>query len=496
MNKIKKILLFSLVLIIGILPISGCSDSTSDAYIYFELPKIPTTLDPQTASEDSELLIIKNIYEGLLRLDKNGKIVCGAAESYEKKGLEYTFKLRKDAKWSNGNDLTADDFVFALKRAVNPKNMAPFAERLKCIKNASKIISGKLSYNKLGVKAVDKKTLKISLDYNDKNFEKYLTTSVAMPCNKKVFDESEGKYGLVKDYIVCNGSYKLSKWNKTSFGIRLYRNDAYDGNFTSKNAAVFLTCRSDEDVTEKLKENKIDMAFVNTALSEDLISSGLKTVEFQNICWVLTLSRDFSADMRTALVSLVGSETYSSNLPVGYTPANSVFPSVISKKQPVNGIIPYNLENGKNIFKKEVLKLENHKFPSKTVLYYYDNGFTKPVVTDIVGHWQSKLSAFVNIEAASESELLTPELKEQTLSMAIFPVRADNNDLREYISKFDTNKNATNLSKIQEDILTDTTIIPLFFENTCVAYSKAITNLVTTPGDGYIDFAQIIKVEE
>ena len=114
---------------------------------------------------------------------------------------------------------------------------------------------------------------------------------------KKVFDESEGKYGLVKDYIVCNGSYKLSKWNKTSFGIRLYRNDKYDGNFTSKNAAVFLTCRSDEDVTEKLKENKIDMAFVNTALSEDLISSGLKTVEFQNICWVLTLSRDFSADM-------------------------------------------------------------------------------------------------------------------------------------------------------------------------------------------------------
>lgn len=494
MNIFKKILLFSLVLIIGILPISGCTDTTNDAYIYFELPKIPTTLDPQTASEDSELLIIKNIYEGLLRLDKNGKIVCGAAESYEKKGLEYTFKLRKDAKWSNGDDLTAEDFAFALKRAVNPKNMAPFAERLKCIKNAEKIISGKLTYNNLGVKVIDSKTLKITLDYNDKNFEKYLTTSVAMPCNKKIFDESEGKYGLVKDFIVSNGSYKLSKWNKTSFGIRLYRNDQYDGDFTSKNAAVFLTCRNDEDVTVKLKENKIDMAFVNTALSEDLISSGLKKVEYQNICWVLTISRDFSADMRTALVSLVGSEIYSSNLPSGYSPANSIFPAVITKTPPVNGIIPYNLENGKKIFKKEIQKLEENKFPSNTVLYYYDNGFSKNVVTDIVGHWQSNLSAFVNIEAASESELLVPELKEQTLSMAIFPVRADNSDLREYISKYDTNKNATNLSKIQEDILKNTTIVPLFFENTCIAYSQAITNLVTTPGDGYIDFSQIKKV--
>jgi ABC-type transport system substrate-binding protein len=141
------------------------------------------------------------------------------------------------------------------------------------------------------------------------------------------------------------------------------------------------------------------------------------------------------------------------------------------------------------------LKLDENKFPSGTILYYYDNGFVKPVVTSIVSHWQSNLSAFVNIEAASESELLLPELKDQTLSMAIFPVRADNSDLREYISKYDTNKTETNLSKIQSNILKDTTIVPLFYENTCIAYSSAITTLVTTPGNGYIDFSQIIKDE-
>ena len=495
MNRCKKIILFLLVLIICILPISGCGDSTADAYIYFELPKIPTTLDPQTASEDSELLIIRNIYEGLLRLDEKGEIVCGVAESYEKKGLEYVFKIRNNAIWSNGDKVTADDFVFAFTRAVNPKTKAPFAQRLKSIKNAKKILSGELPYNKLGVKAVDSKTLKISLDYNDKNFEKYLTTSIAMPCNKKIFNESEGKYGLIKDFIISNGSYRLTKWNKTSFGIRLYRNEEYKGNFYSKNAAVFLTCRNNEDVTEKLKENNIDMAFVNSALSDDLISFGLKTIDFQNICWVLTISNDFTPNMRKALVSLIGSDIYSANLPSGYEPNHSIFPAVITSDPPADGIIPYNMENGKKLFKGEISKLEGNKFPSDTVLYYYDNGFIKPVITNIVGHWQSNLSAFINIESVSDSDLLVPQLDDTSLPMSIFPVRADSADIGEYIKKYGISSNDTNLSKIQQKILKNTTVIPLFFENTCIAHSTALTNIVTYEGNGFIDFSHIIKTE-
>ena len=108
-------LLLSLLLILTMF--TGCSD-TKDAYIYFELPEVPLTLDPQTASTDSELLIIRNINEGLLRKNEKGEIVCGLAESYQKNGLTYTFTLRKNAKWARGEKITADDFVFAFKRAV------------------------------------------------------------------------------------------------------------------------------------------------------------------------------------------------------------------------------------------------------------------------------------------------------------------------------------------------------------------------------------------
>ena len=100
-----KIRLISLLLIFCfVFSLTGCSD-TKDAYIYFELPDTPMTLDPQVASSDSELLIIRNIYEGLLRKDSKGKIVCGVAESYKKNGLVYTFNIKKDAKWHNGDTL-------------------------------------------------------------------------------------------------------------------------------------------------------------------------------------------------------------------------------------------------------------------------------------------------------------------------------------------------------------------------------------------------------
>ena len=242
MRKYKRITSIILCMLLFCVTLLGCTGKTDEAYLYFELPSIPNTLDPQTASSDSELLIIKNIYEGLMRKDKDGNVVCGVAESFDINGLTYTFKIRESAVWSNEDPVTAHDFVFALRRAVDPKNNAPFVSRLKSIKNATAISKGELSSKKLGVKAIDDKTLQITLSKKDSSFLETLTTSIAMPCNEKVFNESAGKYALFKDYIVSNGSYRLTKWNKTSFGIRLYRNENYTGEFYAKNAAVFITC--------------------------------------------------------------------------------------------------------------------------------------------------------------------------------------------------------------------------------------------------------------
>ena len=487
--------ILSIVLILATLfSLVGCS-KTEEAYIYFELPELPTTLDPQTAKTDAELLIVSNIYEGLVRKDQNGNVTNGVAENFTKNGLSYTFKIREDANWNNGDAVTANDFVFAFKRAVNPETKAPFASRLYCIKNGKSINKGRTSVENLGVKAIDDKTLKITLSYDDPKFLENLTTSVAMPCNEFFFYESAGKYGLFRDTVTGNGSYRLTKWNKEVFGIRLYKNEFYNGDFIAKNAAVFLTCNNDEPVTTKLKENNVDIAFIDCSLTDEMHSAGFGTVDFQNICWVLTFNDDLSFDMRTALTKLIGKEVYENSLKNGYAHANTLFPNIFDVKVGSKGITKYDLSGGKELYNKEVLELEDKKFPSNATLYYYDNGNVKPIVTDIVGHWQSNLAAFVNIESASSPEVLLPELKEQTLFAALFPVRADSTNLKEYLENYGVSYNNQNLSNLQGELLESGNIVPIMFQNTTLCYSPAIKEIYTTPDNGYIDFSLIVKEE-
>ena len=259
-------LLFATVTIISCV---GCKKSYLGAYIYFELPEIPKTLDPQTASTDAELLIVKNIYEGLLSKNENGSVICGVAESFKIENSTYTFKLRENAVWSNGDKITADDFVFGFRRAVSPETSAPFVSRLFCISGAEDIYNKKASPESLAVTAVDDTTLEITLLREDGEFENTLTTSVAMPCNEKFFYASTGKYGLGSDYIISNGSYRLTKWNKEVFGIRLYKNNTYSGTLSANNAAVFLTCSDDETNLEKLKKSSIDISFIDSSQTDN-----------------------------------------------------------------------------------------------------------------------------------------------------------------------------------------------------------------------------------
>ncbi len=488
-----KFLSILLVLLL-IFPFSGCSD-TMDSYIYFELPDTPLTLDPQIASLDQELIVVKNIFEGLLRKDSSGKIVCGAAKSYIKKGLTYTFEIRKDAKWSNGEPLTANDFVFGLKRAVMPETKALYVSKLFSIAGAKDINLGKANTDSLGVKAIDKDTLTITLIKEDSLFEDTLTTSIAMPCNEEFFLECAGKYGLFTENIISNGSYRFARWRKDPFGIRLYRNKEYNGDFISKNAAVFITCDKEESALNKLQKNSIDMAFIDCSLTDAARQSDLETLEFQNICWFMTLGDSFTKNMRKALFMLVGDDVYKDSLKVGFSPADSLFPEVANANTKDIGLLKYDSQSAKKFFISELNSYKDKKFPTDVVLYYYDDGNVKNVVTDIVGHWQSSVSAFINIESVSESKLLLSQLTDHSYAMSIFPVRLDSTALSEYLKKFGVDYNGEKLSDIQTKILESYNILPIMFQNTVISHSKSLQNVSAELGNGYIDFSFIVKEE-
>lgn len=494
MRRVLKATCLILALL-TVFSLAACGDSYQDAIIYFEIPEKPYSLDPQTASTDSELVIVANTFEGLLRKNASGAIVCGACESFERNGLTYTFKLRKDILWSNEEPLTANDFVFAFRRALSPETQAPFASRLFPIENAREIYEGKKNAETLGVSAPDSYTFIIKLAYEDENFEEALTTSIAMPCNEKFFNESAGKYGLSAERTLSCGSYKLTKWNKESFGIRLYSNSLYTGTFTAKNSAVYITKDKDETAIERLIGNNVDIAFIDSSLSDTAHENKLKTIDYQNICWFLTISSEFSEDMRKSLAMLVGSEVYGADLQTGYTPADSIFPSAVSPNAGSSGMTIYNAEAAKSLFAKEISKLADKKFPSGVKLYYYDNSVIKPVITDIVGHWQNNLGAFVNIEAVNSAEKLLPELKNPTLDMAVFPVRADSADLGEYLSSFGIDAGNESPSDLQKKVLKSSKVFPIAFQNTTIAYSSALSDVFTSFGNGYIDFSFIVKTQ-
>jgi ABC-type oligopeptide transport system, periplasmic component len=170
----------------------------------------PETLDQHKTSTVAEANILRDLYEGLVIYSAKAEVIPGVAESWETSddGLVWTFKLRDDAKWSNGDPVTAEDFVFSYQRILNPATGAKYANMLYVIKNAEKVNNGELDPSELGVKAVDDKTLEITLENPTPYFLQLLTHQTSYPVHKASV-EKFGSDFVKPENMVTNGPYKL-----------------------------------------------------------------------------------------------------------------------------------------------------------------------------------------------------------------------------------------------------------------------------------------------
>ncbi len=192
-----------------------------------ENQEIPT-MDTSKSTDTLGSQILGNTMEGLYRLDKENKPIPAAAESSTKSedGKKYTFKLRKDAKWSNGDPVTAKDFVFAWQRLLDPKTAAEYAFIAFPIKNAEAVNKGEKAVTELGVKAVDDLTLEVELEQAVPYFLNLVAFPSYYPLNEKFVKEKGDKYGLESDTTVYNGPFVLTDW-KHEQGWKLKKNDQY-----------------------------------------------------------------------------------------------------------------------------------------------------------------------------------------------------------------------------------------------------------------------------
>jgi len=173
----------------------------------------PASLDPHKATTQIEFNVLQELFEGLVAFDARGEIIPGAAESWtlDESGTVYRFKLRPDVRWSNGNRLTPEDFVFSFRRLMNPANGFPYANILYILKNAEKVNKGQLPIEALGVRAIDRDTLEIELDHPAAYFIDQLPHFTAWPVHR-ISVEAFGSDFVHPEHMVTNGPFRLKEF--------------------------------------------------------------------------------------------------------------------------------------------------------------------------------------------------------------------------------------------------------------------------------------------
>lgn len=188
-----------------------------------------SSMDTGLATDGTSFEAIASVLEGLYQLDGAGNTIPGMAvkEEISEDGKVHTFTLR-DAKWSDGQPVTANDFVFAWRRLANPKTASEYAYMIGVagIKNAEGVMSGEKPITELGVTAVDDKTLKVELDYPVPFFDQLAAFPPFYPIREDFYDKYKEQYALTPEAILSNGAFKMTEWNQGA-NYTMVKNDQY-----------------------------------------------------------------------------------------------------------------------------------------------------------------------------------------------------------------------------------------------------------------------------
>lgn len=221
----------------------------------------PATLDPNLAESNVEFYIFNDLFEGLLRVGKNGEVIPALATKWENQGTVWTFHLRPEAKWSNGDPVTADDFVFSWRRLTDPKTASPYGSYLASayVLNAAEINAGSKPPTELGVKALDAHTLQVTLAEPNSHLLKQLVHFPVLPVNRKVV-EQYGKNWTQPQNFVGNGAFKLAQW-VVNEKVVVERNTQYwDNAHTVLNKVTFLPLQGFPEVA-RFRAGEIELGY-------------------------------------------------------------------------------------------------------------------------------------------------------------------------------------------------------------------------------------------
>jgi len=526
-----------LLLIITIF--SGCKTTEKKIDLIYPFSGSINSYDPQVASTADEFLIAENCFEGLIRCDDEGKIspACAYEWSTEDNGLKYTFKLQKGLKWHIFNsvkermgdeyspEITADDFVFALQRAVSPETECPLYSTISCIENAAEINSGYAAADTLGVKATDDYTLEIRLSEADDGFLQALSGAAAMPCNREFFEKTNGRYGLDLMFTMFNGQFILTNELETSYILK--NNASYAGPSPAKAKDLTLKITDGtEALAPKLESGYYDAAYLRGYESTELdakIKSNL--IPYSDITWALIINTSSgilsNQDARHALSVSLSDIDYDKfaflTKAKGFVPPSCTVNGKPFTEQCNTVANPYNAEEAVSLWKAAVKKEKTYSAELTLLAPNTMEAAAKQLLQGV----QSSIGAISNVddkkvnisirlETVSEEELKA-RAAARNYDIALYPFKASSSSPLSFLQSFSANNitgfyaddfnqkieaaRASGASELInscgecEGALIDTyCYTPLFYESSFYAAAKGVSGIQFHAGTGRVSF--------
>lgn len=275
MSKLKGVLAGIVTVSLGML-LAACGNNNASTAEKNTLNLSTTApLDTIDISKSTGFGQTGNVFESFYRLGKNGKPTAGLAKTgtVSKDGKTWTFKIR-DSKWSNGDPIVAQDFVYSWRRSLNPKTASPYAYLFSGVKNADAIIAGKKSPNALGISAPDKKTVVVKLNRPIAYFRVLMAYPLFGPQNEKVVKKYGNRYATKAQYQVYSGPFKIKGWNGTNDTWSFVKNNDYwDKKAVKLNKIQYQVVKSNNTGYQMYQQGKLDLTPLSSEQVKNLKSN-------------------------------------------------------------------------------------------------------------------------------------------------------------------------------------------------------------------------------
>ncbi len=450
MKKTAFLLIF--ILCAAMLPSCGNNDKEDGSGHMYDVPLNgnPQSLDPQFACDPSSNTVIKNLYSGLMQIDQSGNVVCCNAESFKVSddGMVYTFTLKDDNFWfydQNNDDVitedeyfpvTAKDYVFALRRVLDPQMKSPYRDDFACIMGAYEVMNGLEAADFADIYAPNDSTLQIVLNAPNAEFLRLMASAAAFPCNEEFFNSTKGRYGLDDRSVMSNGAFFVRQWFFDPYGsnniLYMKRNDAnWSETYDIMPSFLSFTIEDNEEaVREVFKKEEIECL---TSLSSSPYNPEkylIQGVPATTLGFVFNPEDQYFSciNLRKALSLAIDRDNLDADIGDDLQAAAGIIPPALtvhgrSYRELVSDkpFCTYSSEQAKECYEAAKTELQSANFGQVKILVNAETADSS-ALRMVTQKWQEVLGLYIGIEDVSAEEFQR-RIEAGDYSIALYPLK-------------------------------------------------------------------------